>query len=107
MRRTESIGRRGSLRLLLLVLLLVGLVQAEARVTALTLGRGEAAAGTGPLRNLLLFRPLLCRLFAVEEFKLLQHRLLLATADRRLLASWLRWRVQVVVREIRGLFECN
>lgn len=86
------------------------LIQAEARVTALALGRREATARAGPLGNLLLLRLLLRgRLFAIKQLKLLQHRLLLATADRTtlgrrlLLAIW--WRVQVVVREIGGLLQ--
>lgn len=86
------------------------LVQAEARVAALALGRREATARAGPLGNLLLLRLLLRgRLFAIKQLKLLQHRLLLATADRTtlgrrlLLAIW--WRVQVVVREIGGLLQ--
>lgn len=106
--------RSGSLWLWLCLLLLV-LIQAEARVTALALGRGEAAAGTGPLGDLLLFGALLCRFFAIKQLELLQHRLLLTAADRRLCRRGLvvvlvataaiRRRVQVVVREIRGLLQ--
>lgn len=101
----RSIYRGRSLGLLLV------LVQTEARITAFTLGRGEATTGTGPLRNLLLLGSLLGGLFAIKQFELFQHRLLLATANRRCLcrglllivAIW--WRVQVVVREIGGLLQ--
>lgn len=91
------------------MLLVLMLVQAEAGIAALTLGRGEPAARTGPFGDLLLFGALLCRLFAIEELKLLQHGLLLPTARAANVCLWLaiRWRVQVVVGEIRGLLQCR